>query len=65
MNNKNKYNNISIINLGQCENLLIEEYNISNTSNLYILKIDTFLEGIKIPKVEYEVYYSESKNKFN
>ena len=53
----NNYTNISTINLGKCENILIEEYSISNNSYLYILKIDDFISKLNTPKVEYEVYY--------
>ena len=50
---------ISAVNLGNCINKLKDKYNISKDEeeNLYILKIDIPLEGIKIPKIEYEVYY--------
>ena len=55
-----KYNlnpNKTIINLGDCETKLKELYNISNEESLYILKIDKIEEGMKIPKIEYEIYY--------
>ena len=51
--NKNK----SSINLGKCEYNLKNEYNISYNDSLYILKIEIYKEGMKIPKIEYEVYY--------
>jgi len=54
--------NVSTINLGLCENKLIEEYNLQKTDNLYILKIDNYLT--QIPKVEYEIYYQNSSKKF-
>ena len=44
------------IELGQCENELRKFYNISSDKKLYILKIDVVQEGMKIPKVEYDVY---------
>ena len=49
-------NNITI-NLGQCENRLKNEYNISENDSLYILEIISEEIGMKIPKVDYEVYY--------
>ena len=52
--NENK--NITTINLGECEKLLRKHYNISNDKNLYIKKIDIIQEGIKIPKIDYDVY---------
>ena len=54
-NNEDK-NNITM-NLGQCENILKNKYNISKNDSLYILQIVSEEEGMKIPKIEYEVYY--------
>ena len=54
--NNEEENNITM-NLGLCENILKEEYNISKDDSLYILQIIYEEEGIKIPKLEYEVYY--------
>ena len=45
------------MNLGECENILKNKYNISKNDSLYILQIISEEEGMKIPKVEYEVYY--------
>jgi len=45
------------MNLGECENILKNEYNISNNDSLYILQIIYTETGMKIPKMEYEVYY--------
>ena len=56
-NQKSNINkNITSIDLGECENLLRKEYKISNNKKLYIKKIDIVQEGMKIPKVEYDVY---------
>ena len=51
--------NVTTINFGDCINKLKDKYNISKDEeeNLYILKIDIPIEGMKIPKIEYEVYY--------
>ena len=60
-NQKNStYNNMTSINLEQCESLLREYYNISNNETLYIKKIDVIQERMKIPKIVYDVY-----SKFN
>ena len=55
-NPKNNEDNITI-NLGQCEYILKDYYNISKNDSLYILKLIYKEMGMKIPKVEYEVYY--------
>ena len=54
-NQKNNEDKNITIDLGQCENILKTEYNISNNDSLYILQIISKEEGMKIPKVEYEV----------
>ena len=54
INNINK--NVTSIDLGECENLLRKEYNISSNKKLYIKKIDIAQEGMKTKKVEYDVY---------
>ena len=57
-NQRNNSNpNSTLINLGKCEKLLKDEYDVSEEQNLYIFKIDYYTEDIKGPKVEYEVYY--------
>ena len=53
---KNNNNiNITNINLGKCEDKLIEVYNITDEI-LYMKKIDSYQEGWKIPKTEFDVY---------
>ena len=54
--NKDGDNNMTIIYFGECENILREKYNLSNNTTLYIKKIDVIQIGMKIPKIEYEVY---------
>ena len=49
-------NNITM-DLGQCEDILKNDYNLSDNDSLYILQIISEEIGMKIPKVEYEVYY--------
>ena len=54
---KNQNESNITLNLGQCEYLLKDNYSISNQDSLYILQIISEDEGMKIPKIEYEVYY--------
>ena len=54
-NNEDK-NNITI-NLSQCENILKNTYNTSKNDSLYILEIISEEPGMKIPKIEYNIYY--------
>ena len=53
---KNINYNMTRIDLGECETLLRNEYNISSNKTLYMKKIDISQEGMKIPKVEYDIY---------
>ena len=55
--NENSKKKKVTINIGECENKLKDYYNISYNDSLYIMKVDKSIEGIKIPKVEYEIYY--------
>ena len=55
-NEKNK--NSTTIDLGECEAKLKEHYKIPLNKSLYILKLEVDQKGMKIPKVEYEVYYN-------
>ena len=64
-NNKNKRNNISTINLSECENILKEKYNINKSHSLLILKADIYISNSLIPIIQYEVYHPENKSKLN
>ena len=56
-NQKNNIkDNLTTINLGECETLLRNYYNISNESEIFIKKLDIVQEGMKIPKIEYDIY---------
>ena len=52
----NNNNNMTSIDLGECELLLRQFYNLTNNETLYIKKLDIKQEGMKIPKIEYDVY---------
>ena len=52
-NNKNK----TSIDLKECETILKKEYNISINEPLFLFKVEINISGMKIPKVEYEIYY--------
>ena len=48
--------NMTTIDLGTCENLLRNYYNLSNNETLYMKKYDVFQEGYSFPKVEFDIY---------
>ena len=60
---ENKNKNITIIELGNCEQLLRNAYKLSEEDILYIKKIDVIQEGMKIPKIEFDVYYEKNGTK--
>ena len=65
-NQKNgSYNNISTINLGQCEEKLKTIYNIDPKLSLIILKIDYKMDGLLIPVIGYEVYHPINKSQLD
>ena len=43
------------INLDECELLLWNFYNLTNNETLYMKILEIIQEGMKIPKVEYDV----------
>jgi len=56
-NLKNNINsNMTNIDLGECENSLRQFYNISNDTKIYIKMLEISQEGMRIPKVEYDIY---------
>ena len=56
-NQKNNLNNnMTSIDLGECEILLRKYYNLTDNDTLYMKKLDIIQEGLKIPKVEFDVY---------
>jgi hypothetical protein len=60
----NNNNNLSIIDLGECEEILKARYRINYDDPLFIFKVDSYIENSLIPIVEYEIYYLYD-NKFN
>ena len=54
--NNNTDSNETAVYLGECEDILRKEYNIPKSELIYIKKIDIIQVGMKIPKVEYDVY---------
>ena len=65
-NQKNiNYQNISSIDLGECEEIIKEKYDISKNESLLIFKIERNIEGLLIPFIEYEIFNKKTKEKLN
>ena len=56
-NNQKSTSNGTTIDLLDCEHKLKSVYNISNLSSLYLQIYEIEIKGMKIPKIEYEVFY--------
>ena len=61
-NQKNKLEKYITMDLCECENKLKKSYGISENASLYILQIISEEKGMKIPKLEYEIYYPLNNN---
>jgi len=60
-----KNDNISKVILGECENILKEEYNISQEEPLIIFKTEYKIEGLSIPFIEYDLFNPNTKEKLD
>ena len=57
INQKNNINeNITIINLDNCEEDIRNYYHLKNNDIIYIKKTEVKIDGMKIPKIEYDIY---------
>ena len=63
--NNKEYLNISSIKLGECENILKQQYDILENETLIILKTEQYIEGVLIPFIEFEVFDSKIKEKLD
>jgi hypothetical protein len=59
---KNSNKNITAIDFGKCESILRKFYNIAENETLYLKKVYIKQEGMKIPKIEYDIYHKLSIN---
>ena len=51
----NKNDTLTKVDIGPCEDILRSVYNISSDKILYMKKIEVNQEGMKIPKIEYDI----------
>ena len=61
----NKYENISTISLGECEDILRKIYNIDKSLSLIIFKIDYIPNNSLIPLIGYQVYHPLNYSKLD
>ena len=62
-NQKNNLNNnMTTINIGDCEQLLRQHYNLLNNETLYMKKMDIIQDGMNAKKIEFDIYSKLSGN---
>ena len=61
----NSKSNVSSLDLGDCEDILRDVYNISKEYSLIIFKMDYFTPDSLIPKIGYEIYHPLNKSKLD
>ena len=54
--NKNNTNKLSVIDLKNCSDVLIDAYNLTNETNLIILKYENLVNDVNEKSIQYEVY---------
>ena len=54
--NQKNNNNFSSVDSAECELLLRNYYNLTNSESLYMKKVDILQESMRIPKIEYDIY---------
>ena len=63
--NEGKKQNTSVIDLGQCADLLKSSYNLDNKTDLIILKYENIVINTSEKSVQYEVYAPNISQKLN
>ena len=63
LNDKERYYNLSIIDLGECETKLKNANSIPLEVSLIIFKIESYYENTTIKNVQYEIYNPDTKTK--
>ena len=63
--NNNDYDDISTIQLGECETILRQIYHIDDNLPLIIFKIDYFIPGISIPVIGYDIFHPKNRSKLD
>ena len=65
LSNKYRYDNLSFIDIKDCENILKVENGIDKNEELILLKLEYILEHFKIPAIEYTIYNFNGKMELN
>ena len=63
--NKNNTNKLSVIDLKECGDILIDFYNLTSDNDLLILKYENFASDVNEKSIQYEVYDQSTCTKLN
>ena len=63
--NKNNTNRLSVIDLKECGDILIDFYNLTSKDDLLILKYENFVSDVNEKSIQYEVYDQSTCTKLN
>ena len=65
ISNTSNLNNLSFINISECENILKEKYNILEDNQLFIYKTELYIDQLLIPIIDYEIFDFKTKTKLD
>ena len=57
--------NVTIVEIGKCENILREKYNLTHNDSLFLFKIEYFEEGLYFPIIQFHLFASKIKEELN
>ena len=61
----NQYHNYSFININECEDILIEKYNLSEEDQMFIYKTELYTNELLIPIIDYKIFDFKTKTLLN
>ena len=65
LSNKNMYENLTYIDIGDCENLLKSYHKINANDDLILFKVEYLIEEFRIPIVEYTIFSKDGRIELN
>ena len=57
--------NVSIVDIGKCEDILKEKYNLTQNDTLFIFKNEYYISSLLYPIVQYEIYSNITEGELN
>ena len=57
--------NLTTVDIGECESILRNKYNLEQNEPLFIFKIEYYVDGLSFPIIYYEIYTDKIKEELN